>query len=110
MQEGIYHVRFSSSHGNAGEGLAVIKAGAVNGGDTGYLYYGRLGEDGATLSGHLDIAQWNTAVPSIFGPIRSFKLALKGTATSDTFTVAGGVAGQPAMKISIAGRRLASAV
>ena len=42
MENGIYHVRFASSIDGAGEGLAVVKDGAVNGGDAGYLCLGQL--------------------------------------------------------------------
>lgn len=51
MKDGIYHVRFSSSVGAAGEGLAVVKDGSVNGGDAGYLYLGQLSDAGSGLSG-----------------------------------------------------------
>jgi len=109
MQEGIYHVRFSSPQGTSGEGLAVIKAGSVNGGDGGYLYSGQLAATGDQVAGQLEIKQWNHAVPSIFGQLRKFKLDLKDSANGDTFAVSGGMAGQPNLKISIAGRRLAEA-
>jgi T3SS negative regulator,GrlR len=61
MQDGIYHVRFSSSVGSSGEGLVVIKQGSVNGGDGGYLYIGQLIASGGTLSGRLNIKRWNAS-------------------------------------------------
>ena len=110
MQDGIYHVRFSSPQGASGEGLAVVKTGAVNGGDHGYLYLGQLIADGDKISGQLEIKRWNSAVPSIFGPLLNFTLALIGTSSGDTFAVSGGMSTQPNLKISIAGTRLSPAV
>ena len=109
MQNGIYHVRFSSLQGSSGEGLAVVKAGSVNGGDPGYLYLGQLLADGDKISGQLEIKRWNNSVPSIFGPLNNFTLALTGTSSGDTFTVSGGIQSQPNLKILIAGRRLSQA-
>ena len=111
MQNGIYHVRFSSSVGGAGEGLAVVKDGAVNGGDTGYLYLGQLAASGQTVSGNLQVQRWNPGTVSVFGPLGNFALDLAGqsNAANDSFTVSGGVAGQPNLKITITGHRLAAA-
>lgn len=108
MNDGIYHVIFSSPQGSAGEGLAVVKSGSVNGGDPGYLYLGQLLADGPQVSGRIEIKRWNTKVPSVFGPLPNFTLDLHGTATGDTFTVSGGVSGQPQMSISIQGKRLSA--
>ena len=111
MHNGIYHVRFSSSVGGAGEGLAVVKDGAVNGGDAGYLYLDQLAASGQTVSGNLQVQRWNPSTVSVFGPLSNFALDLVGqsSAANDGFTVIGGVAGQPNLKITITGRRLAAA-
>lgn len=69
----------------------------------------KLVEDDNALSGHLDIKQWNHAVPSIFGQLKQFTLDVSGSATGDTFNVSGGMVGQPDMRISITGRRLGEA-
>ncbi len=110
MKNGIYHVRFSSSSGS-GEGLAVVKDGTVNGGDPGYLYLGQLTVVGQTLHGRLQIQRWNPGTVSVFGPLDNFALDLAGLsgAANDEFTVSGGIAGQPNLKITITGRRLAAA-
>jgi len=105
MQDGIYHVHFSSSAGVLGEGLAVIKQGAVNGGDPGYVYTGAISLNGGTMSGRLNIKQWNPAVPSVFGPLKNFDLQLTGQSNgSNSFTAAGGVATQPNLTINIKGQ------
>ena len=110
MEDGIYHVKFASAMGAAGEGLVVIKDGAVNGGDAGYLYQGALNATPTgQLHGELLITRWNAGHVSVFGPLGNFSLGLDGHAANDSFTVAGGVPGQPNMKITITGRRLAKA-
>ena len=111
MENGIYHVRFSSSIWGAGEGLAVVKDGAVNGGDAGYLYLGQLTAAGQALSGQLQVQRWNPSTVSVFGPLGNFALDLAGeaSAANDSFTVTGGITGQPSLKITITGRRLAAA-
>ena len=112
MKDGIYHVQFASALGAAGEGLVVVKDGSVNGGDAGYLYLGRLvGSEGTALGGQLHIKRWNPAHVSVFGPIDSFALNVTGqtSAANDSFTVSGGMPGQPGMSITIRGRRLAEA-
>ena len=112
MPIGIYHVRFSSSIGGVGEGLVVIKDGAVNGGDAGYLYTGSLTENAGNLSGRLTIKRWNPGHVSVFGPLDSFELQLHGQGNPTvpgTFFVTGGIPQQPNITISIEGRFLSVA-
>ncbi len=109
MQDGIYHVRFSSSVGGSGEGLVVIKQATVNGGDVGYLYVGQLTADGETLSGRLNIKRWNPGQNSVFGPLDNFELRLSGTRTGNSFNVSGGIPSKPGLTITIAGRFLSPA-
>ena len=111
MQNGIYHVNFSSSLSSAGTGIVVIKDGSVNGGDDGYLYTGLLLADGSQVSGKLQIKRWNASATSVFGPLDIFDLNLVGSSDDQmgTFTVSGGIAGQPGATIKIHGRKLAPA-
>jgi hypothetical protein len=108
MIDGIYHVRFSSSTQDFGEGLATIKDGSVNGGDNGYLYQGRVSSAASGISGKLLVKRWNPSVTSVFGNMQQFELDLSGSQSADrTFQVSGNVAGQSNLKINIAGRFLA---
>jgi len=110
MQDGIYHVRFSSSVGSSGEGLIVVKQGTVNGGDAGYLYIGQLVISGETLSGQLNVKRWNSGHVSVFGPLDNFDLQCSGKENSGgAFTVTGGIPSQPGLSITIAGRFLSPA-
>ena len=110
MKDGIYHVKFASTMGAAGEGLVVVKDGSVNGGDAGYLYQGALNSDPTgQVHGQLQVQRWNAGHVSVFGPLSNFALDLRGQAANDGFTVSGGVPGHPNMKITISGRMLAKA-
>lgn len=109
MNDGIYHVRFSAGHGQIGEGLAVIKSGKVNGGDTGYLYTGTLIQSGMTATSQLHVKQWNPTARSVFGPLKAFDLTLAGTGSGDEFTVNGSIAGQPGQRIQIMGKFISTA-
>src|SRR5882757_9377553 len=111
MRDGIYHVRFSSNVGSTGEGLAVVRAGTVNGGDGGYVYVGHLESSDESLTGHLHVKRWNPGHVSVFGPLDHFDLALNGRSepTTEDFSASGRVQNQPTLTISIAGRFLSAA-
>jgi len=108
MQEGIYHVNFSTSVGGEGWGIVVIKQGAVKGGDSGYLYIGNMAEQGDKLAGQLQISRWNPGHVSVFGPLEKFDLHLDGENTPSGFIVQGGTASMPGVAITIKGRYLTS--
>ena len=109
MREGIYHVHFSTSIGGEGEGIVVIKLGAINGGDAGYLYIGNMAELEGKLSGHLQISLWNPGHVSVFGPLQKFDLELNGESSQSGFIVTGGTSSMPGVNITINGRYLATA-
>ena len=110
MDNGIYHVHFSSSIGDMGTGIVVIKDGSVNGGDLGYLYVGNTTSDGNSVSGTLNIKRWNPSHTSVFGSIDSFDLSLSGQFKSDkSFTLTGSMVSQPQLSITIQGRYLSPA-
>lgn len=110
MNDGIYHVTFSSNGGDFGEGIAVFKDGSVNGGDGGYLYTGTKSEQGAQFASRLTVKRWNASAQSIFGPLGEFQLELNGSSPDGRgFMASGYVVGQPASKISVQGKYLAPA-
>lgn len=108
MIDGVYHVSFSSSSQEFGEGLVVIKDGVVNGGDHGYVYQGNVSFDGTRTSGRLIVKRWNSSVTSVFGNIAQYELELSGSQRPDrSFLVSGNVVGQQALTIDIAGKFIA---
>lgn len=107
MQDGIYHVSFSASTGDSGQGLVVIKDGAVNGGDYSHLYTGQLKKTGTSVTGRFNVKCWNPEGISVFGKIDNFDLDLRGQANSaDSFTISGGIVSSPQHTIQIDGRFL----
>jgi hypothetical protein len=108
---GIYHVTFSAQNRNAGEGVAVFKAGAINGGDLGYIYIGTYSVNGTNVTAAIQVIRWNQSAVSVFGPLPKFKLQLSGNVSADekTFSVSGGVPELAGLQITISGTRLATA-
>jgi len=110
MIDGIYHVTFSSNSNDLGQGIAVFKGAAVNGGDHGYIYTGTKSENGALFNSSLTIKQWNPSVPSVFGTRDEFVLELTASSSdSNGFIANGHIAGESQSKIIIRGRFLSSA-
>lgn len=107
MKDGLYAVSFKSSNQDFGGGVISVQSGHVNGGDHGYYYQGRMDISDSKLSGTLQIKQWNPNVPSVFGPIPQFSLALAGQSAGNNFELQGSVAGQ---SIRIIGRHIADLV
>lgn len=112
MFDGVYHVKFSSSTHDFGEGLIVVKGNVINGGDHGYLYQGHMEGSDDIVTGVFKIKQWNTMVPSVFGRIPKFELSLNGRQDSNSrsFSVSGNVVGQSQLIINITGRYLSEAL
>lgn len=112
MKPAIYHVKFTSSLRDFGDGLAVFKDGSINGGDHGYLYLGTYEVDGSTVTAKLKVKRWNSSVTSVFGNIDEFALELKGSVTGDgdSFSAQGAIPQMQQMTITIDGRKLADAV
>lgn len=109
MQDGIYHVRLSSSAGGTGEGLVVVSRGSVNGGDLGFLYIGQITGGGEVLSGRLTIRRWSPSLVPVFGAIESLDLQFSGRETAPgSFSIAGEVSSQPDLTITMAGRFLSA--
>lgn len=108
MQDGVYHVRFSSGS-DSGEGLAVVKANTVNGGDQGYLYTGPITDTNGQIAGQLHVQRWRAGQQSVFGNVQQFDLVLAGQTTANGFSASGSVVGMPTRRIVIEGKRVAAA-
>jgi len=109
MQDGIYHVTFSSNVNDLGEGIVVFKGNSVNGGDYGYLYTGTKTDDSPRFSSRLTIKQWNPAAQSVFGPRKEFVLNLSGVSSGSGFEAQGSVEGQSHLTVIARGRYLSAA-
>lgn len=109
MLNGIYHLRFTSSSNDYGEGIAVVKDGSFNGGNGGFVFTGTQQINGDKFTCTLSIKQWNEEVVSIFGPIKEFTLEITGVNTSDGgFVANGNLAGHTEASITVKALYLSS--
>ena len=103
VRDGLYVVDFRSA-GDEGAGTVVVRDGSVNGGDFGYVYQGRLNEDGQQLTSSLVVLKFNPRAQSIFGPADRYELELSGSTNGDEFELSGNVRENPSHRIQINGR------
>jgi hypothetical protein len=73
MKNGIYAVTFSTPN-DRGEGLLMIRDGAINGGDEHFLYQGILTGSGGAWSGELNVTQWKAGNTTVFGTTGNYLL------------------------------------
>ena len=90
-------------------GLVVLKGGAVNGGDDGFVYRGTYKAEGQKVTAEIAVSKHNPGAQSVFGPIDNYTLALTGTTEGNSFTLSGGVTGRKDLTIEIRGTRLSDA-
>jgi hypothetical protein len=109
MQNGIYRVEFRSGRRIGISGLVVLKDGAVNGGDDGFVYRGTYKAEGQKVTAEIAVSKHNPGAQSVFGPIDNYTLALTGTTEGNSFTLSGGVPGRKDLTIEIHGTRLSDA-
>lgn len=90
MQEGFYRVEFSAALPGAG-GLAVLREGAIVGGDNQMLYSGRYSvSDDGSLTAQISVKAYVAGANSVFNTgTQPFKLSLKGKLSDNTFHLTG---------------------
>lgn len=98
--DGTYVVQFKSSLGSFGAGVISIKNLEVTGGDSGFLFSGRLRETGPRLNGVVSVRQHLKGFPSIFGNLEAFELDLQGQFEGGKGFFHGHVVGQPSLRVS----------
>lgn len=101
MLEGLWTATFSSSMGGSGMGVAVLTNGKVLGGDAQYYYVGAYRISGQEFEAELRVIRFNQSGSSVFGPLKDFKLTLKGKTAPAVIEATGAVEGQPAATIGI---------
>jgi hypothetical protein len=77
MENGIYHVSFSSCD-HPVDGVLVIAGNSVNGGCRGYVCRGSIGVEGTSLSGTLAIWKWDPEAPHSLGLFKEVSLRVNG--------------------------------
>ncbi|ECU9162063.1 TPA: negative regulator GrlR [Salmonella enterica] len=97
MKDGIYYVTFRSNMSDFGNGIAVVKNKAVNGGDFTCVYHGILKGD----SVQLDVEVHDKSRTSVFGNTEPFTLHLNAVEAAGGYMLSGYVSSQPQMKIDV---------
>ncbi|SOC14513.1 type III secretion system (T3SS) negative regulator GrlR [Rhodobacter maris] len=98
---GTYTVRFRSSLGSVGAGVIELEDLTVKGGDSAFIFSGKFQEQGDTLVGKVSVRQHSGYGMSIFGPLSSFVLELKGQLVSGRGVFSGYVSGKPNLKVTV---------
>jgi hypothetical protein len=110
MQDGIYRVDFQSSDDgdSAGNGVVVVRNGALNGGDLSCVYQGHVKTTGKDIVSKVGVFRYDTSQNSVFGSLDRFDLELSGTMSSTLleFELSGAIVGHPQQRIAIIGKKL----
>lgn len=111
MASGIFHVDFRASTGDYGDGLVVVKNGAVNGGDSHYLYQGRVPTESGPFESEFRVGKWREGTTNVVG-IDNYTLLATGHVDYEagTLELQGAVVGSPALTIRLRGSKLQDAV
>lgn len=112
MSQGIFHIKFKANTQDFGEGLLVIKDGAVNGGDNNYLYQGSVPHASGQFTSDFRISQWEPGNPDVFGGQGGYVLSAQGVIDYEkgTFSLQGSPQGQPQFHLQATGKKIADAV
>lgn len=101
MLEALWSVRFISNSENVGGGVAVFETGRVIGGDSQYTYVGTFSVSGGEVSARIEVNNYFGPGYSVFGPLKTYALILKGAANASEFELTGEVEGDPEKRIFI---------
>ena len=104
MVSGIYRVHFVGGPlQNFGDGIAVFKDGAINGGDVGYVYRGSYQTTDTRIAAAVNIKQWNFSLPNPVTDLSDYHLVVEEPAPADwkKFTIKGRAAQHPELVVTI---------
>lgn len=94
MENGLYLAQFVVGS-SAGYGVAMIRDGQVDGGDSSYWWEGTLTTNEDTFSGELMVRQHSSGTPSVFGFFDSFSLKLSGVRNGNAWQAQGSTPAAP---------------
>lgn len=111
MASGIFHVDFQASTGDHGDGLVVVKDGAVNGGDSHYLYQGTVPAETGPFESLFTVGKWRDGNRNVVG-VDNYTLLAKGNVNYEAGTIElqGAVAGAPQLTIRLKGTKIRDAL
>lgn len=102
MKDGIYFVVFSSNQNDVGNGTVVVKDGAVNGGDFGFTYQGKVRGDKLDLH----VFQHNPNAQNVFHGVTEYTINLSVGETAQGYHLSGAVNGIPGSNLSVNAKKI----
>ncbi|MHB2242490.1 GrlR family regulatory protein [Pseudomonas monsensis] len=111
MTNGIFHVDFRSSTGDSGDGLVVVKDGAVNGGDPHYLYQGTVPTSSGPFTSKFSVTKWRDGNTNVVG-VDNYTLDAKGHVDYEkgTLELQGSVVGAAHLTVQLKGKKIRDTV
>ncbi|MCM7840753.1 GrlR family regulatory protein [Enterobacter roggenkampii] len=97
MKNGIYFVVFRSGQNDVGSGTVVVKEGAVNGGDFGFTYQGRI-QDGRL---NLHVSRHNPSAQNVIAGPNDYVMDLSLRDIGDGYYLEGSIAGVPGANLAV---------
>ncbi|MDX6042612.1 GrlR family regulatory protein [Scandinavium lactucae] len=97
MKDGIYFVVFRSGQNDVGNGTVVVKDNAVNGGDFGFTYQGRV-QDGRL---NLHVSRHNQAAQNVIAGLNDYVMELSVKDIGDGYYLEGSIAGVPGASLTV---------
>lgn len=102
MLEALWSVKFESSFGMQGNGVAVFETGRVFGGDSTMIYIGKFNVENGLINAEMNIKKYAnmSGMASVVG-FDNFNLKVSGKPDAKTMTLSGFVVEDPSRKITI---------
>ncbi|HGX3267368.1 TPA: GrlR family regulatory protein [Citrobacter koseri] len=97
MKDGIYFVVFRSGQNDVGNGTVVVRDNAVNGGDFGFTYQGRI-QDGRL---NLHVSRHNSAAQNVIAGLNDYVMELSVRDIGDGYYLEGSIAGVPGATLAV---------
>ncbi|RAZ01318.1 negative regulator GrlR [Enterobacter cloacae] len=97
MKDGIYFVVFRSGQNDVGSGTVVVRDNAVNGGDFGFTYQGRI-QDGRL---NLHVSRHNQAAQNVIAGLNDYVMELTVRDIGDGYYLEGNIAGVPGASLAV---------
>lgn len=97
MKDGIYFVVFKSGQNEVGNGTVVVKNDAVNGGDFGFTYRGKI--DNGRLNLH--VAQHDPRAQNVIPGLNEYTMNLDVRETAAGYSLQGNIEGVPQASLAV---------
>lgn len=106
MIDGLWHIRYVVAGTEYG-GVIVVKDGKALGGDAGFVFTGKLHENGENVAGELHVRQVMKSVAPAIPGLTDYKLKLIGNLVGNTIDIAAEIPSVPGVALRIHATRQA---